>query len=141
MSIGLEGCRTIELPRIESLSGAITPVEGSSEIPFPIERVFYLYDVIAGAERGGHAHRLLEQVYVAAMGSFRVVLDDGRDRRMVDLRQPHLGLYVPTMVWTELIEFASGTIAVVLASRQYDESEYIRDYSEFARVAARRGWS
>ena len=135
MTSALDACRTIELPRIESVAGAITPVEGNSEIPFALERVFFLYDVVAGAERGGHAHRLLEQVYVAVMGSFRVVLDDGRDRRSVDLRQPHVGLYVPTMVWSELVDFASGTIAVVLASREYDESEYIRDYGEFARIA------
>jgi hypothetical protein len=88
-----------------------------------------------GAERGGHAHRTLEQVYVAAMGSFRVVLDDGRKRRDVELRQPHVGLYIPAMVWTELVDFASGTIAVVLASQHYDEPEYIRDYSEFRRLS------
>jgi uncharacterized RmlC-like cupin family protein len=122
------------LPRIESEVGAITPIEGNVEIPFEIERVFFLYDIVAGAERGGHAHRQLEQVYVAAMGSFRVVLDDGLERRDIELRQPHVGLYIPTMVWTELVDFASGTIAVVLASHHYDESEYIRDYSEFKRA-------
>src|SRR5205807_5173326 len=129
--------RPIELPRIDSPSGAITPVEENSEIPFAIDRVFYMYDIVAGAVRGGHAHRQLEQVYVAVMGSFRVVLDDGHDRRSVDLRQPHVGLYIPTMVWTELVDFASGTIGVVLASLPYDESEYIRDHSEF--VEAVRG--
>lgn len=122
------------MPRIESEVGAITPIEGNVEIPFEIERVFFLYDIVAGAERGGHAHRQLEQVYVAAMGSFRVVLDDGLERRDIELRQPHVGLYIPTMVWTELVDFASGTIAVVLASHHYDESEYIRDYSEFKRA-------
>jgi hypothetical protein len=127
----LDSCRTLELPRIESTSGAITPVEGSAEVPFDIERVFFMYDVVAGAERGGHAHRELEQVYVAAMGSFRAVLDDGFERRAVDLRQPHVGLYIPPMVWTELVDFASGTIVVVLASLHYDEPEYIRDYDEF----------
>ena len=133
MSSALDACRTIELPRIDSPSGAITPVEGAVEVPFDIERVFFLYDVVAGAERGGHAHRRLEQVWVAAMGSFRAVLDDGRERRTVELRQPHVGLYIPTMVWTELVDFASGTICVVLASQPYDESEYIRDYSDFRR--------
>jgi WxcM-like, C-terminal len=137
MSSPLDACRTIELPRIESFAGAITPVEGESEVPFALERVFFLYDVVAGAERGGHAHKLLEQVYVAIMGSFTVVLDDGRERRSVDLRQPHVGLYVPTMVWSELVDFAAGTIAVVLASREYDESEYIRDYGEFVELAQR----
>jgi hypothetical protein len=122
------------LPRIEAEVGAITPVEGNVEIPFEIERVFFLYDIVAGAARGGHAHRQLQQVYVAAMGSFRVVLDDGHERRDIELRQPHVGLYIPTMVWTELVDFAAGTIAVVLASHPYDESEYIRDYSEFNRA-------
>lgn len=122
------------MPRIEAEVGAITPVEGNVEIPFEIERVFFLYDIVAGAARGGHAHRQLQQVYVAAMGSFRVVLDDGHERRDIELRQPHVGLYIPTMVWTELVDFAAGTIAVVLASHPYDESEYIRDYSEFNRA-------
>jgi WxcM-like, C-terminal len=134
VTTALDGCRTIQLPKIESESGAITPVHGGGEIPFDIARVFFLYDVVADAERGGHAHRLLEQVIVAAMGSFRVVLDDGRDRTTVDLRQPHVGLYVPTMVWSQLVDFASGSICVVLASRHFDESEYIRDYGDYRRT-------
>jgi hypothetical protein len=134
VSAALDACRTIELPRIESESGAITPVHGAREVPFEIARVFFLYDVVADAERGGHAHRLLEQVIVAAMGSFRVLLDDGRKRRTVELRQPHVGLYVPTMVWSQLVDFASGSICVVLASRHYDESEYIRDYGDYRRT-------
>jgi hypothetical protein len=131
MTSALDACRLIVLPKIESHAGAITPVQGNDEVPFEIERVFFLYDVVAGAERGGHAHRLLKQVYVAAMGSFSVVLDDGRERRTVDLKQPNVGLYIPTMVWSQLVEFASGTIAVVLASRHYDESEYLRNYEEY----------
>jgi hypothetical protein len=133
MSAALDGCRMIELPKIESESGAITPVHGGREIPFEIARIFFLYDVVADAERGAHAHRLLEQVIVAAMGSFRVLLDDGHTRMRVELRQPHVGLYVPTMVWSQLVDFASGSIGVVLASRHYEESEYIRDYQEFKR--------
>jgi hypothetical protein len=135
VSSPLDACRTIELPRLESESGAITPVHGGAEVPFEIERVFFLYDVVAGAERGGHAHRELEQVWVAAMGSFRAVLDDGHRRQTVDLRQPHVGLYIPPMVWTELVEFASGTICVVLASQPYRESEYERDYARFRALA------
>jgi hypothetical protein len=136
MGAALEACRTLELPRIESASGAITPVEGGAEVPFDIERVFFLYDVVAGAERGGHAHTRLEQVWVAAMGSFRAVLDDGSARRTVELRQPHVGLYIPTMVWADLVDFASGTVGVVLASRPYEEEEYVRDYDEFRRLVA-----
>jgi WxcM-like, C-terminal len=134
MSAVLDACRTIELPKIESESGAITPVHGAREIPFEIARVYFLYDVVADAERGGHAHRLLEQVMVAAMGAFRVVLDDGSERRTVELRQPNVGLYVPTMVWSQLVDFASGSICVVLASRHFDESEYVRDYADYRRI-------
>jgi hypothetical protein len=135
MSAALEACTTIELPRIDSASGSLTSVNGAVEVPFEIRRVFFLYDVVAGAERGGHAHRELEQVWVAALGSFRAVLDDGRERQTVDLRQPNVGLYIPPMVWTELVDFASGTICVVLASQPYDESEYVRDYERFRRLA------
>lgn len=134
MTAALEACRTIELPRIESESGAITPVHGSREIPFDIARVFYIYDIVADAVRGGHAHRVDEQVIVAAMGSFRVVLDDGRERTEVALRQPNVGLYVPTMIWTQLVDFASGSICVVLSSRHHDEGDYIRDYGDFRRA-------
>lgn len=135
MSRGLAACRTIELPRIESEAGGITPVHGGAEVPFDIARVYFIYDVVAGAQRGGHAHRELEAVWVAAMGSFRAVLSDGTDRRTFDLRQPHVGLYVPKMVWADLVDFASGTICVVLASLPYDEGEYIRDYDSFQREA------
>lgn len=135
MTTPLDLVRTFELPKIESTAGAITPVHGSGEIPFGIERVYFLYDVVAGAERGGHAHRELERVCVAAMGSFRTILDDGRERRSFDLRQPHVGLYIPPMLWIEMIDFASGTICVVLASQRYDESDYIRDYEDFRRAA------
>jgi WxcM-like, C-terminal len=135
VTVALDECRTIELPKIESESGAITPVHGGREIPFDIARVFFVYDIVADAGRGGHAHRLLEQVIVAAMGAFRVVLDNGTERTTVELRQPHVGLYVPTMVWSQLVDFASGSIGVVLASRHYDESEYIRDYREFKLAA------
>lgn len=133
MTSPVSEARTIELPRIASTSGAITPVHGAAEIPFDIERVYYVYDVVAGAERGGHAHRELERVCVAAMGSFRVILDDGRERRAVDLRQPNVGLYIPKMIWIDLVDFASGTVCVVLASRRYEASDYIRDYEAFRR--------
>jgi dTDP-4-dehydrorhamnose 3,5-epimerase-like enzyme len=116
--------RTIELPRI---------VEGGVHVPFGIERVFYVYDVVAGAVRGGHAHRSLEMVCVAAKGAFTVALDDGREQTTVTLREPDVGLYIPTMVWSDLVDFASGTVTVVLCSQPYDESEYIRDHAAFRR--------
>ena len=137
MTPNLDGCRLIDLPKIESEVGAITPVHGRDEIPFDIARVYFLYDIVAGAHRGGHAHRELEQVYVAAMGSFRIVLDDGRERRTLELNQPHVGLYLPRMVWRELVDFASGSICLVLASLPYDEAEYIRDYDEYSALVTR----
>lgn len=135
MTPTVAAARLIELPRIASESGFITPVQSGIEIPFDIARVFFLYDIPAGAHRGGHAHRELEQVIVAAMGAITVEVDDGRDRRTVELRQPNVGLYVPNMLWSELVDFASGSIAVVLASMPYDEAEYVRDHAEYVRLA------
>jgi WxcM-like, C-terminal len=131
----LGGARLLQFERITSESGFLTPVHGGAEIPFEIARVFYLYDIPSGAHRGGHAHRELEQVVVALMGAITVELYDGHTREAVDLRQPDVGLYVPPMLWSELVDFASGSIAVVLASASFDESEYIRDDAEYARLA------
>ena len=131
--------RLLELPRIASESGFITPVQAGIEIPFDISRVFFLYDIPAGAHRGGHAHREVEQVIVAAMGAITVELDDGRQRQTVELRQPNAGLYVPSMLWSELVDFASGSIAVVLASLPYDEREYVRDHAEYAGLVGAEG--
>jgi hypothetical protein len=130
----LGGARLLQLPRITSESGSLTPVQRGDGFPFEIARVFYLYDIPAGAHRGGHAHRVLEQVVVAVMGSITVELDDGRERRTIDLRQPDIGLYVPQMLWSELVDFASGSIAVVLASIAFDEGEYVRDHDEYLRL-------
>lgn len=132
----LGGARLLQLPRITSESGSLTAVELGEGVPFEIARVFYLYDIPAGAHRGGHAHRVLEEVIVAVMGSITVELDDGRERHTVDLRQPDVGLYVPTMLWAELVDFASGSIAVVLASIPFDEAEYVRDHDEYLRLVS-----
>lgn len=128
-------CSVIELPRIHSSSGNLTPVYGSVQIPFDISRVYYLYDIPGGETRGGHAHRNLQQLIVAASGSFDVLLDDGVNRKVVNLNRPYFGLYMPNMIWRELINFSSGGICLVLASKVYDESDYYRDYEEFKRQA------
>ena len=133
----MHDARCIELPRIESESGLITRVQANVEIPFEIARVFFLYDIPAGAHRGGHAHGHLEQVIVATMGAITIELDDGTQRRTVELRQPHVGLYVPSMLWSKLADFASGSIAVVLASLPYDPDEYVRDPDEYRRLVSR----
>jgi WxcM-like, C-terminal len=129
--------RMIALPRISRPEGNITPVEGGRDIPFEIARVYYLYDIVGGASRGGHAHRALEQLIVATMGGFTVVLDDGDRRREFPLRRSYEGLYVPPMLWREITDFTSGGVCVVLASLPYDEADYIRDYEEFRSEAAR----
>jgi hypothetical protein len=133
----VDDCRVIELPKIVRPQGSITPVEGSIAVPFDIARIYYLYDVPAGAERGGHAHKELEQIIVSAMASFGVVLDDGHRRRTVTLNRPFFGLYVPRLIWRELVNFSAGGVCLVLASRQYEEEDYIRDYDIFTGIKRR----
>jgi uncharacterized RmlC-like cupin family protein len=134
---GVDDCRVIDLPQISFAGGSITSVEGAAgEVPFEIERAFYLYDVVGGAERGGHAHKQLEQFMVAVMGGFTVVLWDGEREREVELNRAYQGLYVPPPIWTDLVNFSSGAVSVVLASRRYEEDDYIRDRDAF--VAYRR---
>jgi hypothetical protein len=133
----LDDCRLIDLPKIFMPEGSITPLEGASDVvPFEIARVFYLYDVVGGAVRGGHAHRELEQLIVAVMGGLTVSLWDGEQRRDVELNRAYQGLYVPPPIWTDLVNFSSGAVSVVLASRHFEESDYIRDPDDF--VAYRR---
>jgi dTDP-4-dehydrorhamnose 3,5-epimerase-like enzyme len=128
----VDDCRLIELPRIFMPEGSITPLEGAgAEVPFEIERVFYIYDVVGGAMRGGHAHKELHQFVVATMGSLSVVLWDGQREREVELNRAYHGLHVPPPIWMELVNFSSGGVAVVLCSDHYDESDYIRDRDRF----------
>lgn len=129
-------CRLMELPRIVSPEGSITPVESGRDVPFAIERIYYLYDVPGGAGRGGHAHLELEQLIVAVMGSFDLVVDDGASRHTFRLDRAYQGIYLPRLIWRELLNFSSGGICMVLASRPYEEGDYIRDYEAFLRVKA-----
>jgi dTDP-4-dehydrorhamnose 3,5-epimerase-like enzyme len=130
-------CRVLDLPKIFMPEGSITPLEGGGDIvPFEIARVFYLYDVVGGAVRGGHAHKELEQFIVATMGGFTVSLWDGGTRRDVELNRAYRGLYVPPTIWMDLVNFSSGAVSVVLASHEYEEADYIRQPDEF--VAYRR---
>jgi dTDP-4-dehydrorhamnose 3,5-epimerase-like enzyme len=133
----LSDCRLIELPRITDPRGNLTFVEGGRHAPFDIRRVYYLYDVPGGATRGGHAHRELQQLIVATSGSLEVVIDDGSSRKGIKLNRSFVGLYMPAMIWRELVDFSSGSVCMVLASDHYDEADYIRDYDEF-RAAANR---
>lgn len=134
----IERCRLIDLPIITDPRGNLTFVEGGKQAPFEIRRVYYLYDIPGGAERGGHAHKELQQLIIAMSGSFDVVLDDGYAQERVHMNRSYYGLYVGTMVWREIDNFSSGSVCLVLASTFYDEADYYRDYETFL-TAARRG--
>lgn len=129
--MNIRGCKIIDLPKIADPRGNLTFIESPQHIPFDIARVYYLYDVPGGAERGGHAHKNLQQLIIAMSGSFDIVLDDGVNKQRIHLNRPYFGLYVDTMVWRELDNFSSGSVCMVLASIPYDESDYYRDYQEF----------
>lgn len=125
-------CGIIELDRHHSQrKGDISVVENGKEVPFDVKRIYYLYDVPGGVDRGGHAHKELYQLIVAASGAFTVSLDDGNDKRSFILNRPYQGLLVKPGIWRTLTDFSSGSICMVLASEMYDEKDYIRDYNEF----------
>ncbi len=131
----LDKVKIVELPKIAEPRGNLTFVEGGNHIPFDIKRVYYLYDVPGGAERGGHAHKELRQLIIAMSGSFDVVLDDGTEKKRFHLNRSYYGLYVPTMLWRELDNFSSGAVCMVLASNKYDEADYYREYNDYLEVA------
>jgi WxcM-like protein len=135
--MSLSRCRLIELPRVHDPRGNLTFVEGGRHVPFEIRRVFYLYDVPGGAERGGHCLKTQQQVLIAMSGSFDVVLDDGAARRRYHLNRSYFGLHIVPMVWRELDNFSSGSVCLVLASAPYDEADYHRDYQSFVRELRR----
>ena len=130
----LTDCRIIDLPKIEDPRGNLTFVEGNRHIPFYIKRVYYLYDIPAGSERGSHAHKELHQFIVAMSGSFDVVLDDGSKQKRFHLNRSYNGLYIAPMVWRTLDNFSSGSVSMVFASEYYNEEDYIRDYDEFIKA-------
>lgn len=127
----VDACRIVSLPKISDPRGNLTFIEGGNHIPFDIQRIYYLYDVPGGAERGGHAHKGLSQLIIAMSGSFDVVLDDGFEKKRYHLNRSFSGLYVCPMIWRELDNFSSGSVCMVLASNRYDESDYYRNYDEY----------
>lgn len=134
--MSLDACRIMELPKISDPRGNLTFVEGHRHIPFDIKRVYYLYDVPGGAERGGHAHKQLQQLLIAMSGSFDVVLDDGCRKQRYHLNRSYYGLYIASMIWRELDNFSSGSVCLVLASAPFDEGDYFRGYATFLKSVA-----
>jgi hypothetical protein len=134
----IQRCKLISLQTITDPRGNLTPIEGNKDVPFQIERVYYLYDIPGGAQRAGHAHIELQQLIIAMSGSFDIVLDDGYVQERVHLNRSYYGLYVGPMIWREMDNFSSGSVCLVLASTLYDESDYYRDYDVFL-DAVRRG--
>ncbi|MTJ29932.1 FdtA/QdtA family cupin domain-containing protein [Aphanizomenon sp. UHCC 0183] len=129
--MSIKECKLIQLPKITDPRGNLTFIEGNHHIPFDIKRVYYLYDVPGGAERGGHAHKQLQQLIISISGSFDVILDDGYEKRRFHMSRSYYGLYLGSMIWRELDNFSSASVCMVLASTVYEESDYYRDYQEF----------
>jgi WxcM-like, C-terminal len=130
-AVGIEECKPIELPVVAHPQGDLAFAEAEGHVPFPIARVFYVYDVPAQAVRGGHSHRALEQAVFCLAGRMEMVVDDGEQRRTFVLDDPRRGVYVPPMVWHDLGGFSAGTVYLALASAEFDEDDYIRDYDEY----------
>jgi glyoxylate utilization-related uncharacterized protein len=133
--MGIGGVRFLDFRTIHDPTGNLTPIEESLDVPFDIKRVFFLYDVPGGAERGGHAHRTLEEVVIAISGSFDVVTEDGIAHARYSLNRAYYGLYLPPMVWMNLENFSSNAVALVLASQPFVESDYFRERSDFLKIA------
>lgn len=124
-------CPVIEVPKVSNRAGSISIVEGFENLPFDIQRIFYIYDIPSGESRGAHAHKECHQFIIAASGSFEVALDDGVNKKTVTLNRPFNGLHIPPGVWAHELNFSSGAICLVLASHKYDDHDYIRNYSEY----------
>jgi len=129
--VSIDNCNIINLPKIADHRGNLCFIEGSRHIPFDMKRLYYIYDIPGGAERGGHAHKELHQFVIAMSGSFDVLLDDGQQSKTVQLNRSHYGLYICPMIWREISNFSSGAVCVVLASDYYCEDDYYRVYEDF----------
>lgn len=126
-----KGAQIIQLPKILDARGNLSFIEEKNHIPFAIERSFWIYDVPGGESRGGHAYKESEEFIVALSGSFDVVLDDGKEKKTYHLNRSYYGLYVPKMIWREMNNFSTNSLALVLSSTRYNEGDYIRDYEIF----------
>jgi len=127
-------CSVIDMSKVHAKTGNITVLENGVNVPFDVKRIYYLYDVPSGEERGGHAHYELEQYIVAASGSFDVILDDGVNRKRISLNRPNLALHIVPGLWRSLDNFSSGSICMVLASNVYNEADYLRNYVKYLKI-------
>lgn len=131
----LEKCKLVKLPKIYDSRGNLSFIEGNNHIPFSIARIYYLYDVPSGSERGGHAHKNLQQLIIPISGAFSIELDDGHSTKTFHLINPCEGLYIPRLIWRVLSNFSSNAVCLVLASECYSEPDYYRDYDQFVKAA------
>jgi dTDP-4-dehydrorhamnose 3,5-epimerase-like enzyme len=129
---------TIELPKISDVRGNLSVIESERSVPFNIERIYYVYNVPHGVSRAGHAHKSLHQLLLAPSGSFTIHLDNGVVKTAIALNRPHIGLYIRPGVWRVVDNFSDGAVCLVLASAYYDETDYIRSYTEFETYIAQR---
>ncbi|MBO4721331.1 MAG: WxcM-like domain-containing protein [Muribaculaceae bacterium] len=132
----IDQCQVIELDRHQHANGNLSVVENGLQVPFDVKRVYYLYDVPSGEERGGHSHKRLMQFMVAISGSFDVIIDDGFQQRCVTLNRPYKGLLIVPGIWRIINNFSSGAVCMVMASEHYNEDDYVRDYEEFKQLTS-----
>ena len=130
----MDNPRIIQLPKYLDARGNLSVIEELKEIPFKIERTYWIYDVPGGEHRGGHAYKKNQEFIVALSGSFDVILDDGKEKQTFHLNRSYYGLYVPKFFWREMENFSTNSLALVLASTKYDVNDYIRDYVEFSKM-------
>ncbi len=133
-TLSVNDCRIIQLPKIEDRRGNLSFIEGDNHIPFPIARTYWIYDVPGGQKRGSHAYRELHEFIVAISGSFDVVVDDGREKKTFQLNRSYYGLYIPNLMWRSIENFSTNSLGMVLASRHYEQEDYLRDYESFLKV-------
>lgn len=134
--MSLNECKLIDLPKIADPRGNLTFVEGGRHVPFDIKRVFYLYDVPGGADRGGHALKKCHQFLIAMSGSFDVIIYDGKEKQRIHLNRSYHGLHIPPMIWREMDNFSSGSVCLALASTAYEANDYYRDYQEYLKAVS-----
>jgi dTDP-4-dehydrorhamnose 3,5-epimerase-like enzyme len=127
----IKACKVIALPKIQTISGNITSLNNGFNVPFDVKRVFYIYDIPAGSDRGAHAHKECHQLLVAISGAFEVEVFDGEVKQRFTLNQPNVGLHIPPGIWASELNFSGGGICLVLASREYEEEDYIREILDY----------